>query len=285
MRRNFLVGAAALLLMAGSGFSEEAKGGDKPEAAKATPDWSMNATAIEACSCPMFCPCYFDTKPASPGGHAHHSGDGDAEHAEHAEHARHGDGKHADAGEHFCRFNMGYKVNKGHYGDTKLDGALFWFAGDLGHDWSKGETNWAVLTFDPAVTAEQRAGIEAALATIFPVKWSHYTVGPDAEIDWHATKDRAEARLDGGKAAEVVLNRFPGNTDEPIVISNLRYWGAPRNEGFVLMPNEVQALRRAPEGQEPFEFKGTNGFMITVDVNSADAAKAKAAAAAAHECD
>ena len=32
--------------------------------AQATPKWSMNATIIEACSCPMFCQCYFGTHPA-----------------------------------------------------------------------------------------------------------------------------------------------------------------------------------------------------------------------------
>src|SRR5215210_3848661 len=37
----------------------------KSPAAAADPDWAMNATIIEACSCPMFCQCYFDTKPAA----------------------------------------------------------------------------------------------------------------------------------------------------------------------------------------------------------------------------
>jgi hypothetical protein len=48
---------------------------------------------------------------------------------------------------------------------------------------------------------------------------------------------------------------------------NLRYWGAPRNEGFVLMPNEIEAYRL---GDKAYEFKGTNGFMITVDITSND---------------
>jgi len=34
------------------------------EEPKAAPEWSMNATIIEACSCPMFCQCYFNTEPA-----------------------------------------------------------------------------------------------------------------------------------------------------------------------------------------------------------------------------
>src|SRR5690348_2199181 len=57
-------------------------------------DWAINATAIEACSCPHFCMCYFNAHPA-----AHHEG-----------------GKT----EHFCKFNNAYKVNKGHYGTVDL---------------------------------------------------------------------------------------------------------------------------------------------------------------------
>jgi len=207
-------------------------------------DWRMNATLIEACSCPMFCQCYFSTKPAA---HAGHGGD-------HAE-------------EHFCRANLVYRVNRGHYGPTKLDRVTFWLANDLGAEFSDGEMDWAVLHFDPSATKEQRAAIQAIYGYLFPVKWKSNTVGADARIEWTATKDRAVAKLDGGKMGEVVLNRWQGNTSDPVVIHNLKYWGAPRNDGFVLMPNEVQAYR---VGDKAFEFKGTNGFMITVDMNSKD---------------
>jgi hypothetical protein len=91
-------------------------------------------------------------------------------------------------------------------------------------------------------------------------------------MEWKADKDRAEAKLDGGKAGEVVLKRFPGMSDDPIVIKNLRYTGgAPRNDGF--RPDAQRGskpLRVVPEGKEPFEFKGTNGFMITLDINADD---------------
>ena len=90
-------------------------------------------------------------------------------------------------------------------------------------------------------------------------------------MEWTAGKDRSVAKLDGGKAGEVVLKRNQGMSDEPIVIKNLRYWGVPRNDGFVLMQNEVEAYRLS---DKPFEFKGTNGFMITIDINSKDVAAA-----------
>ena len=135
----------------------------------AVKNWAMNATAIEACSCPMFCQCYFNTKPA---GHAGHS--------------------HGEGGEHFCKFNMAYKVNHGNYGATRLDGAKFWIAGDLGGDFSKGDMDWAVLTFDPSVTAEQREGIKAILPHVFPAKWKSFSMAQDAPVSWTATRDHAE---------------------------------------------------------------------------------------------
>ena len=82
------------------------------------PEWALNATTIEACSCPMFCQCYFNPKPA-----AHHE---------------HG------AVAHYCQFNNAYKVNHGHYGSTNLDGAKFWITGDLGADFSQGKMDWAL---------------------------------------------------------------------------------------------------------------------------------------------
>jgi hypothetical protein len=127
--------------------------------------------------------------------------------------------------------------------------------------------DWAVLTFDPSVTEAQRQGIMTVLGRLYPVKWNSFKVAPDSKMDWSATKSAATATLDGGKVAEVVLTKGPGMTDSSPVIKNLRYWGASRNDGFVLMPNKVEAYRA---GDKPFESKGTNGFMITFDISSKD---------------
>ena len=210
--------------------------------------WSFNATIIEACSCPMFCQCYFNPEPAQHVGCCP-------------------PGAPASESPRYCEFNNAFRVNRGSHGDVSLDGAKFWVAGDLGGDFSKGEMTWAKVHFDPMVTAAQREGILAALTALYPVKWQSFTVGDDLPIEWKAGKDRSVARMDGGKAAEVVLQRNQGMTDEPIVMHNLRYWGAPRNEGFVMMQNEVEAYRLG----EGFEHRGTNGFMITVDITSEDA--------------
>ena len=247
--KSFRLIAAGLILLTlvATNAGQMTSGPGAPQA-KPGSDWALNATIIEACSCPMFCQCYFNQKPAS---HASHDG-----------HAAHG------SSGHFCRFNNAFKVNKGHAGGVKLDGAEFWVAGDLGGDFSKGQMDWAVLTFDPAVTKEQRAAIITALGHIYPVKWNSFTVAQDADMEWKANQNWASAHLAGGKVAEVVLRRPDVAMGEgPIVIKNLRYWGAPRNDGFIMMPNEVEAYRA---GDKPFEFRGTNGFMITIDIASRD---------------
>ncbi|HWY20807.1 MAG TPA: DUF1326 domain-containing protein [Candidatus Acidoferrum sp.] len=205
------------------------------------PDWALNATTIEACSCPMFCQCYFNAKPA-----AHHE---------------------QGTAAHYCKFNNAYKVNHGHYGSTNLEGAKFWITGDLGGDFSKGQMDWALVTFDKATTKEQQEALGSIIPHVFPVKWNSLqtTVG---NIDtWEFNKNEAHATIDGGKTAEVKLHRFQGNTDDPVVIHNLKYWGTPRNDGFVMMPNDVETYKT---GSKPFEFKGTNGFMVTIDMASTD---------------
>ena len=207
--------------------------------ASATPSWHLEASTIEACSCPMFCQCYFNTEPADHGGH-------------------HGE-------EHFCRFNNAYKITDGRYGETDLTGVKFWLAGDLGSSWAEGKMDWVVATFTPDTTEAQREGLEAILPHLFPVEWSSFEIGEDAEIEWMATEDRAEARLAGGDKAEVVLNKFPGMNGDRVVLTGMPYWGADTNDGFIMMPNEVEAWK---VGEKAFEFAGTNGFMIDIDISS-----------------
>src|SRR5437867_2659636 len=78
-----------VLVAAGLGVSALfAPAGAESAKASGSSQWSMNATAIEACSCPMFCQCYFNSEPAGHGEHGDHAGS-----------------------EHFCKFNNAYKVN------------------------------------------------------------------------------------------------------------------------------------------------------------------------------
>jgi len=252
-----LLTVASALLMSG-GCANQGGGISQSEGSKLTPanaasaQWAVNLDNIEACSCPLFCQCYFNERPA-----LHQTGSGDAQHAM-----------------RFCRFNNAFRINQGHFNDTKLDGMKFWMAGDLGGDFSKGQMDWAVVHFEPSATPPQRDAAKAIVAAIFPVKWNSFTTGADAKIDWNRTADGAEALLDDGKAAQIVLKTTRGNEGKPVVLKNVKFWAAPRNSGFEMMASELEAYRA---GDKPFEFKNTNGFSTTIDMNANDVAKGHAA--------
>jgi hypothetical protein len=149
----------------------------------AAPAWSMNATAIEACSCPMFCQCYFNAGPAGRAAMAGMEG-------------------HS---EHYCKFNNAYKVNKGAYGAANWTAPRILDLRRSRRRLQQGQMSWAVLTFDKATTREQREGIGAICGKLFPVTWKSFQHGR-----WRHLVDgrqrRAHAMLDGGKTAEVQLS-------------------------------------------------------------------------------
>lgn len=159
--------------------------------------WRIQADYIEACSCHLFCSCYF--YPGPEGGR-------------------------------MCEFNNAVKVAEGNVGAVKVDGCKFWLSGDLGGDFSKGEMKACVLTFDPAVTGEQREALKFLIGKIYPVKWSKMEVDT-APITWERRGEDAYAKL--GDVAEVTLTAFRQDGKQA-VIQGLRYWGAQRNTGFYL---------------------------------------------------
>ena len=241
MRRAFflvlLICLAAIIPLSQLATSAQ----DKPAAVK--PDFDMTASYIEACSCDMFCPCYFNT-------HSTHHGD-----------------------EHFCRGNLVLRVNQGYYKDTKLDGAKVWMAVDLGSDWSTGKDSWTVINYDSKVTPDQKTALSDILTQLYPIKWEKADVDT-AAFTWNVdTKTGvAHAKMSNGKG-EVILERVKG--DDPnheVVIHNLHYWGAQSNNGFRLWKSKHEAF----EGQgHKFSYDGTNGFLITIHFSG----QAKAASA------
>jgi hypothetical protein len=224
-----------------------------PDAKEASAEWEITLDNIEACSCPTFCQCYFNDRPA-----LHEANKDGPEHAM-----------------RYCRFNNAFQVEKGTYNGTSLNGLKFWLAGDLGGDFSTGQLDWAVLHFEPSATPQQREACQAIIHVMFPAKWNSFTVGPDAKIDWQKTADGADAKLDEGKAAEIVLKTTRGADNKPIVLQNVKFWGAPHNSGFEIMTNETEAYR---QGERPFEFHHTNGFFTRIDMSSKDAHNAQASA-------
>jgi len=216
-----LVALALILLLAGKVSSSAPKN-----------NFEITASYIEACSCDMFCPCYFNT------------------HSTAHEHA------------HFCRANLVFRVDKGHYKDVKLDGAKVWLSNDLGSDWSTGKDSWAVVTYDTGVTPAQKAALDDIVAQLYPFKWTWLKTDTAAfswEID--TKKGTATAKREDGKG-EVVLERVKGdNPDEEVVMKNLRYWNAQSNDGFRMWKSRHEMY----EGHEQkFDYTGTNGFLITI---------------------
>jgi Protein of unknown function (DUF1326) len=221
-------------------LQESATAQDAHALAKNGPvDWAVNATIIDGCSCRLLCPCIFGST-AEVGAIGTHKHDGRTS----------------------CYFNAAFRVNKGNYRKTTLDGMKFWFAGD------KGDAKTVELTFEPSATEAQREAVRVFLSHFLPQKWTSLTEGRDAKIDWTADATHAEGKLDGGKAAEVVMSRFSGATGEgTTVIKNMKYFAAHRNDGFNIMPVDRLAYRRGPE-PAPFEFRGTSGWTITIDMDS-----------------
>ncbi|HET8925135.1 MAG TPA: DUF1326 domain-containing protein [Candidatus Acidoferrum sp.] len=225
----FLVLAISLILFTSAAQEKSAKS-----------DFDMTASYIEACSCDMFCPCYFNTRSTNHMGMGEH----------HME-------------EHFCRANLVLKVDKGYYKDTKLDGAKVWLGNDLGSDWSTGKDSWMVMNFDPSVTKEQQAALADIVGQLYAaIAWQKKTVQSGA-FSWDVdTKTGvAHAKMNDGKG-EVILERVKGDSpNQEVVVHNLKYWGAQSNDGFRMWKSKHEAFEG--EGHK-FSYDGTNGFLITI---------------------
>lgn len=197
-----------------------------PEQSGGTP-WSIDANYIEACSCHLFCPCYFNSSP---------------------EHA-------------FCDVNMAVVVNDGRFGDLSLKGARYWLSGDLGEEFGPGKTSkWLVATFDPTVTPQQRdALVKILLQKIYPWKWAELKTDESA-ITWEIKGNVAQAKLANGKG-EMVLERWAGNDGGPAILQNVKYFGADKNQGFVMYKSKVH---RWDGFGHKFDYSGRTGFTIRI---------------------
>jgi hypothetical protein len=242
MRRVFWL-ALVLCLAAAVAVAQYGTSPKDKSAAAARPDFDMTASYIEACSCDMFCPCYYNTRST------------------------------LHDGKQFCKANLVLKVDKGNYKGVKLDGAKVWLAVDLGSDWSTGKDSWAVVNFDPSDTKEQQAALGDIIGQLYPVKWQKMAADT-VPFTWNVdTKTGvAEARMENGKG-EVVLERVGGNdSKQEVVVRNLPYWGAQSNDGFRMWKTKHEYY----EGHgEKTDFSGTNGFLITIHFSG----KAKSASA------
>ena len=220
-RTSFLLGTGALGL-----DSLRAMQAGAAAAPPAGTPWSFDGSYIEACSCHLFCPCYFNTTPEMGG----------------------------------CEFQMAVRVNDGSFGDVPLKGAKFWLAGDLGENFgTKHHSPWVVVTFDPAVTQAQRDGLAKILIKGIYQDFDKIEVDESA-ITWSIKQGVAQARLANGKG-ELVLERWKGNDGGPSVLQNVRYFQAKSNHGFVMYKSKVH---RWDGFGHKFEYSDRNAFTIRV---------------------
>ena len=206
-------------------------------AAAADVPWQVRIQYIEACSCDLFCPCYYND-------HASHQG----------------------TGAHMCTFNNAGRVVKGKYGDVELTGMKFWLSGDLGADWAtKGQAGWLVATFEPKATKEQKDAMMAVLSKIYPVKWESVEFDTSA-ITWTLAPDgkTAHAKLGNGKG-EVTLSRATGaDPNKAPQIANTRYFAATWNSPFSLYYSD----HKYNGFGKSYELHHANGFVITLEHTS-----------------
>ena len=201
------------------------------------PSWRMKADYFEACSCHLFCPCYFN---------------------KHAEHP-------------YCEFNMAVKVREGHSGKTSLAGAKYWLTGDLGNDWGTDKKGkWVNVAFDPSTSKEQRDALAPMILKTYGLEWGELKV-IEAPIEISQQGDIAEAKLDGGKLAHMKLQREPGADGKGVVLRNVNYFGAKSNEGFALYKSLDHSANL--EGHK-FAYSDRNAFLISIDSQEATAAPA-----------
>jgi hypothetical protein len=197
------------------------------------PGWRMKADYVEACSCHLFCPCYFN---------------------KHAEHP-------------YCEFNMAVTVREGHSGNVNLTGAKYWLTGDLGDKWGTDRNaKWVVVTFDPKTTKEQRDALAPMILKTYGFEWPELKV-QEAPIEITRSGDIVEAKLGGGKLAHMKLKREGGADGKGVVLHNVKYFGAQTNEGFVMYKSIVH---QADQQGHKFSYADRNAFLITIVSEGAD---------------
>ena len=201
----------------------------------AKPTWQMKADYVEACSCHLFCPCYFN---------------------KHAEHPH-------------CEFNMAVKVREGHSGATNLAGAKYWLTGDLGDEWGTNKKGaWVAVSFDPSTTKEQRDALAPMILKTYGLEWGEVKV-QEAAIEISQSGDIAEAKLGGGQMAHMKLQREPGADGKGVVLKNVKYFGAQNNNGFEL----YRSLDHSANVQgHQFSYSDRNAFLISIDTHEGKAA-------------
>jgi hypothetical protein len=196
-------------------------------AAPGEPLWRMTADYVEACSCHLFCPCYFN---------------------KHAEHP-------------MCEFNMAVTVREGHSGNVDLANTKYWLTGDIGDKWgTEKKATWVTVSFDPKTTQAQREALAPIILKTYGLEWGELKV-QEAPIEIRQSGDIVEAKLSDGKQAYMKLQREPGVDGKGVVLKNVKYFDAVQNDGFQMYKS---IEHRADVAGHQFSYADRNAFLITI---------------------
>jgi len=187
----------------------------------------MKADYVEACSCHLFCQCYFNKQAEHP----------------------------------MCEFNMAVTVREGHSGNVDLRNAKYWLTGDIGDKWgTQKKGTWVVVSFDPKTTKEQRDALAPIILKTYGLEWGELKV-QEAAIEVRQSGDLVEAKLGDGREAYLQLRREPGADGKGVVLKNIKYFNAVQNDGFELYRSVEH--RADLEGHQ-FSYSDRNAFLITI---------------------
>lgn len=178
--------------------------------------WRLKAEILEATTDDMLCPCY-DAPLANP--------------------------------VHRCRFVAAYRIVEGRVGDVSLDGAKFVLAGDLGRDLSTMEMSTLAVTWDNAVSDDQKKALEGLIGKIYPIKWRR-KIYSSADIVREESQDGG-ATVRMGAYGSLTLSPVKDEKGEPVIKADLKYWDAARNDGFRMMRGAFMFKQEALEFAQP----------------------------------
>jgi len=196
-------------------------------AAPEASSWRMKADYVEACSCHLFCQCYFN---------------------KHAEHP-------------VCEFNMAVTVREGHSGNVDLANTKYWLTGDIGDRWgTEKKATWVTVSFDPKTTPAQREALAPIILKTYGLEWGELKV-QEAPIQIHQSGDIVEAQLADGTQAYMKLKREPGKDGKGVLLKNVNYFNAVQNDGFQLYKS---LEHRADLNGHQFSYSDRNAFLITI---------------------
>ncbi|MBI2683205.1 MAG: DUF1326 domain-containing protein [Acidobacteriales bacterium] len=192
------------------------------------PGSHIKADYVEACSCHLFCPCYFNKMAEHP----------------------------------YCEFNMAVTIREGKSGAVDLTGSKYWITGDLGDEWgTKRKGKWVVVSFDPKTAQAQRDALVPLILKTYGLEWGELKA-QEAPITITRSGDTVEASLAGGKMAHMKLKREPGVDGKGVTLQNVKYFDAQRNSGFAMYKSLDHS---ANVMGHKFQYADRNAFLISIE--------------------